>query len=748
MVFRQNFARESQPAWDADGPIGRAIDVGKMVSVIQRQWRVVLFFLVIFLSFGIVYSTTLLSLFTATSVVLLESPKSTLIERISKEESAPLDDGAITSQIEVIKSDTVLLATVDRLKLADEGSFMVSYSSPISNLINQAKKVIDFSTDKAGITDPTEVAERKRRAALAILKTNAVVSRSGKSSTITVSFTSPFNGWAAKVSQGIVESYMLDRLEAKYDSTRDATIWLQQRLDDLKSRALDAELTVARFKTKNNLASSSGDLNSDLRLSRLNKDLIALKIETSKSRAQYERIQQFLDAGAPAYFASELLRGELSENIQKKFTNASKLEGEISARLGSNHLQAARLRREMQEYQQLLLNEARRLAESYKSEYLINKEKESSLSADIAIAVQESSNAAEAQVTLRELERTSDSYQRMYGIYLKTYQEANQQQNFPVTNARIISKAERPADPDNVGTNKILLLSAGLGFIFGVGFAGFREWRGSLAVDESSLVDELGIEFLGRIPRIEVQSTSKRRGKLDQKEIFFELSRDVLDQPFSRLSETHRGLKIALDQIGGGSANPKIVAVISVLPGEGKTVLASNFAHLLASTNSPTIFVDCDFRKPDATRYLMAQTDFGLADALSSDQLSTLSSGVDPISGLVWLAAAGKSRPVFPSSILGSGKMIRISSGLRQKYKYVVLDLPPISLTVDARVMSSQVDAFILAIEWGRTSRSAILASLQANPEIAKKCMGFVLTKAPNYEPGEWGDYLTVRDDR
>jgi succinoglycan biosynthesis transport protein ExoP len=66
-------------------------------------------------------------------------------------------------------------------------------------------------------------------------------------------------------------------------------------------------------------------------------------------------------------------------------------------------------------------------------------------------------------------------------------------------------------------------------------------------------------------------------------------------------------------------------------------------------------------------------------------------------------------------------------------YDYVILDLPPITPVADVKAISHLVDAFILVIEFGRTSQQAVIDALNAAPPVFEKLLGAVLNKAgPN----------------
>src|SRR5690606_6902414 len=118
-----------------------------------------------------------------------------------------------------------------------------------------------------------------------------------------------------------------------------------------------------------------------------------------------------------------------------------------------------RLRGEMREYQRLMFEELGRIAQSYRSNVDVAKSREKSLNDSVAQATGISASANETQVQLRELEREAETYKNLYQTFLQRYQEAIQQQSFPVTEARIISRATNPEHPSHPRKALALALS-------------------------------------------------------------------------------------------------------------------------------------------------------------------------------------------------------------------------------------------------------------------------------------------------
>ena len=80
-------------------------------------------------------------------------------------------------------------------------------------------------------------------------------------------------------------------MDAKLQSTRVASHWLQERLVELKKQVADADRALEDFKTANNLKTGTGGPNAELRAN-LNTQLTNAQIATAEAKSRLERIQK------------------------------------------------------------------------------------------------------------------------------------------------------------------------------------------------------------------------------------------------------------------------------------------------------------------------------------------------------------------------------------------------------------------------------------------------------------------------
>lgn len=151
----------------------------------------------------------------------------------------------------------------------------------------------------------------------------------------------------------------------------------------------------------------------------------------------------------------------------------------------------------------------------------------------------------------------------------------------------------------------------------------------------------------------------------------------------------HAGLRL-----GVSSASPRSVAICSALPEEGKTTVALCLARSAALAGLRVILVDCDSRRPAASRALSPYVKVGLAQVVE-DRLSYRDAQqIDTPSG-AWFLAQANDRPVSPNAVAGQ-QMKELIHQLERVYDLVLLDTAPVLALSEARELAAMADAVLL----------------------------------------------------
>ncbi|QIG49747.1 polysaccharide biosynthesis tyrosine autokinase [Nordella sp. HKS 07] len=686
------------------------IDLYKLLAIVRRQWRIAALSVGVCLLLGILYLLFATAKYTASTDILIDQDSSRILYQGSALERTVEDEARILSQVEVLVSDKVGLAVVDKLALDKDPKFMSAPMGPLQMMRSMLRAVTSLFSSPG----PASEENLQRRAALQNLQRNLSVERLNRSYVLNVRFTWSDPVLAAKVAKGVAEAYLADQLNAKFEATRLAGGWAQERMKDLQREALKSDLAVQKFRADHGLIAASGKLVSEQQLSELNSQLILARTETAAAEAKYQRLQSIIDGGQPDAIVAGTLDSAIVNDLRAKYLEASRLAAEIAEKTGPDHVQVKRLRNSMDEYRKLIFDELGRIAKSYSSEYQVAKSREDALRSIVTDATGISADANETLVQLRELEREAEAYRDLYQKFLQRYQESVQQESFPVTEARIISEAAVPQETSGPKKSLVLALSIFLGLALGTGLGTLQEYRDRFFRTGEQVAEETGMPFLGLVPLVP-------EGKA--------VTSYAVDHPLSHFAETLRSAKISAD-LSLGREKPKVIGVTSVLPGEGKSTVAINFARLLASQKARTLIIDADLRNPTLTRAVAPNAAAGLAEiVIDKIPLADLLL-FEERTRLAMLPAVLRRDVPLTSELLASREMAELLEEAKASFDYVILDLPPLAPVVDVRAVTPHVDGFTCVVEWGQTPRAVVQMKLEADPALAKKCLGIILNKA------------------
>lgn len=726
-------------------------DLDRLWGMARRQRYVLLGGLAAGLIISVIYIVAAVPQFTATVNILLDTPKVRAVADAYDSSGLSFETGGIDSQVEVLKSERIALGIIKKLDLKNHPRFKPSRNpivSAIGGAFSWVKDLLgirDLDAEAAQAVEEDRVLERR---IVNTLSSNMQIKRIGRTYVLDLKYTSPDPGFASQIANAYADQYLTDQLDAKYDATTRAAVWLQDRINELRGRSLEADGKVQQFRTENGLIAVDGKLVNEQQLSAANAQLSEARAKMAEAEARAQRIEAIAKEGSVDSAVTESLANPVVAQMRTKFLEASKREAEISKKLGADHIAAVNLRNEMKQYERLLFDELGRIGETYRSDYQIAKSRLEALEQNLRSMVAQTAGDNKTLVQLRELERESETYKQLYSTFLTRYQEAIQQQSFPITDARVITAATAPLEQSWPKRSLVLALGLVVGCMAGVGAAFVLEMRDRVFRTGEQVQSELGVEFLGLLPALSVsnhrpaEAIQPPNGSLGT---VAPSMRYALSAPLSGFAETLRATKVAAD-IALRTKRPRVIGVVSVLPSEGKTTVSKNLASLVASLGSKTLLIDGDLRNPGLTRAIAPHATSGLVELLQGQRTITEVAMREQDSGLTIIPAIVSRKMTNSSDLLSSQAMRNLLARTEGLFDYVILDLPPIGPVIDVRAAADLVDAFVFVVEWGKTPRALVRSTLEVETEVMERCLGVVLnkvdqTKMKLYEGSEYRNY-------
>jgi len=746
--------------------------VNRAIGILRRQFAVIALIAAVATSLGAFYAFMAPPTYTAESTIVLDPRRVQLFPKAPFSEGQ-IDPPAFESEIELVKSEPVALSVINNLGLAKDPEF----SGP-QGIFGDA---LEFAFPGSKPNQPVSESEATR-IALGVLSKNLAVKRVGFSYHLSIQYRSGNPNRAAQIANAIAEAYIAEQLEGKYDSTRRATQWLQGRIEELNQKQSLAERAVVDFKKQNNMITADGKLVNEQQITELNSQLVLARRSTSEAKARLDRINAVihddslglpvrtkLDAERQATdpTVAETLVNPVIIQLRTKYLDFVNREAMFARKYGANHLAVVNLRDQIRDLRGAILDELKRLRESYLSNYEIAKQAEQELENRIAEAVSRSQPINQAQIPLRELESTAQNYRTTYDNFRQRYTESLQQQSFPISDARILTLASPPSSKSSPKRALVLVLAAGGGLVFGVAVGALRELMNGSFCTKAQVENALQTACISVVPIVEAgkhqtltnaplaapdqglgDGSSSRTIVRDQDLIW-----TALNSPFSRFAEALRSIKVAIDGAAGSEVISKdgkplygaakassiakreraactVIGFTSSLPHEGKSTIAASLALLMAQAGARVILVDCDLRNPSLSRKFAQKAEHGVLDVIA---------GSVPLEDAVWkeastnlrfLPVATKTRIENSSEILAAAATKGLFEDLQSNYDYVIVDLPPLMPVVDTRTTTRFVDSYVCVTAWGCTKIGAVKYAFKDAPNVYENLLGVVLNKA------------------
>lgn len=207
----------------------------------------------------------------------------------------------------------------------------------------------------------------------------------------------------------------------------------------------------------------------------------------------------------------------------------------------------------------------------------------------------------------------------------------------------------------------------------------------------------------------------------------------LFHDPTSFRAEQIRALRNKL-QAMNPDGEPKTLVVTSAARGEGKTTVACNLAMAMAELERhEVVLVDADLRQPSVERWLNLNPGPGLSDLLTGQ--ASLAQVLRP-AGFRRLSLIGAgSRVENPAQVLSVSRIDDLYARLKERFRYVVLDTPPVLPSTDASVLAARADGTLLVLRLERTTRSHAKEAVRTLQDLGANVLGSFVVEVRGIDP-------------
>lgn len=182
-------------------------------------------------------------------------------------------------------------------------------------------------------------------------------------------------------------------------------------------------------------------------------------------------------------------------------------------------------------------------------------------------------------------------------------------------------------------------------------------------------------------------------------------------RPQSIVAEQYRVAATRLDLLESGASH-QVVLMTSAMKGEGKTSTSANMAYTLArDLDEPTLVIDCDFKCPNLPNVFGVSGEPGIAEYFAG--LEPLEACLQQVSEMpLWVMSVGdlKAHPVSFAKLQNLSSIIEL---LKPRYRFIILDGPPVLPLADVNVLSGLADIILFVVRSGITPKDVVQKAME-----------------------------------
>lgn len=540
---------------------------------------------------------------------------------------------------------------------------------------------------------------------------------------LTVTYTDPDSVLARDVPNALVTLFIASRQNAMQSQARNAVTFLKGELDTTATRLRAAENALRSYREREQLYEPSTQASSEVQY--------VMKLAGERNTLDAER-SALASLMAGIHAEQTQPRSESAASPYRRLLGfppilATPSAGQLLNALATVENQRAALlmrRKAADPDVQTLdarLHDLERQIENLGNTYAQSLEQQ----ARAIDSTLTSYTAVLATIPAREIEyarlaRQASVYDDIDTLLQTKLQEAEIAASATDGGARIVDYAGFTDEPVRPNVPVIAAATAILGLIAAFMAVFVREFMDRAVHTRDEVASLTGVPVLGLIPHLR----SSRAAPVDARLV----SRKDQRSP---VAEAFRTLRTNLT-FAGADRSARTLAVVSPMPGDGRSTTAANFAITLAQQGLRVLLVDADLRHGTLHDVFKVPRAPGFSDTLTGEGVAperaihAIDVGLANGAGGLQLLPAG-ALPTNPAELLGSARCRSMLEQLSAEYDMVLFDTPPMNLVTDAVVLASAAAAVVVVARAGSTMPEALAYSMEQLGNVHAPVVGTIL---------------------
>ncbi|WP_198328962.1 polysaccharide biosynthesis tyrosine autokinase [Psychrobacter faecalis] len=289
---------------------------------------------------------------------------------------------------------------------------------------------------------------------------------------------------------------------------------------------------------------------------------------------------------------------------------------------------------------------------------------------------------------------------------------------------------------------QIMILAMLLGAMLGTMLVLLKNMLRNVVKDPERIESKTGVPVVATVPRSPLLTRLRKNKKAPNRLLAYV---DNNSLSYEAIKSLRTNLIFGMPVEGRAGQRAKVILVTGESPGVGKSFISANLTEVFAQLDKKVLIIDADMRLGELHRMFSMSQDNGLADYLSQDkthlsksnakttevitsqETSNLASFIYP-TGIdnVDFMPRGQ-HPRNPASLLANGSFNHLMAELNLHYDYIVIDSPPVLAASDAMILAQHADKVLMVTRYDDSIEGQLVYAVNQMNKANIKVDGIIL---------------------
>ena len=288
----------------------------------------------------------------------------------------------------------------------------------------------------------------------------------------------------------------------------------------------------------------------------------------------------------------------------------------------------------------------------------------------------------------------------------------------------------------------IVILATILGSMLGTMLVLLKNMLRNVVKDPERLEAKTGVPVVATIPRSPLLTRLRKSNKNAPNRLLAYVDHNSLS--YEAIKSLRTNLMFGMPAQGRAGQRAKVILITGESPGVGKSFISSNLTEVFAQLDKKVLIMDADMRLGELHKMFSMSQDNGLGDYLSqdkthlskdnaqvskivADQQSYLASFIHPtgIDNIDFMPRG--QHPRNPASLLANGSFDHLMKQLNLHYDYIVIDSPPVLAASDAMILSQYADKVLMVARYDKSIEGQVVYAVNQMNKANIKVDGIIL---------------------